>query len=131
MAEPIRPASLKQGALVTDLNPQAKQMADDSMVRNLEAQAHAIWPQEVELFRRYALADDVSILDAGCGTGEGAYRLADLFPRARVVGVDVLDQHLTLARSRYARYAPRLTFEQQSIFELDIAGGTFDLTVCR
>jgi hypothetical protein len=28
-----------------DLNPQAHQMADESMVRNLEAQAQAIWPQ--------------------------------------------------------------------------------------
>ncbi len=116
---------------MTDLNPQAKQMADDSMVRNLEAQALVIWPQEVELIRRYALADDILILDAGCGTGEGSYRLADLFPRARVLGVDVLDQHLNRARSRYARYAPRLTFEHQSIFGLDVAGGTFDLTVCR
>jgi hypothetical protein len=29
-----------------DLNPQGKQMADESMVRNLDAQARAIWPQE-------------------------------------------------------------------------------------
>src|SRR6266699_7259626 len=114
-----------------DLNPQAKQMGDDSMVRNLEAQALAIWAQEVELIRRYALADDILILVAGCGTGDGSYRLADLFPRARVLGLDVLDQHLNLARSRYARFAPRLTFEHQSIFGLDILGGTFDLTVCR
>jgi hypothetical protein len=29
-----------------DLNPQAKEMADESMVRNLAAQAEAIWPQK-------------------------------------------------------------------------------------
>jgi hypothetical protein len=28
------------------LNPQAKEMADESMVRTLAAQADAIWPQE-------------------------------------------------------------------------------------
>jgi SAM-dependent methyltransferase len=106
-------------------------MADESMVRNLAAQALAIWPQEVELIRRYALADDIAILDAGCGTGEGSSRLAELFPRARVLGVDILDAHLDLARSRYARLAPRLTFEHQSIFELAAADRTFDLTVCR
>ena len=38
-----------------DLNPQARQMADESMFRTLAAQAQAIWPQEVELFRRYQL----------------------------------------------------------------------------
>src|SRR5882672_5854042 len=109
---------------MSDTNPQAKQMADESMVRNLAAQAQAIWPQEVELIRRYALADDIAILDAGCGTGEGSSRLAELFPRARVLGVDVLDVHLDLARSRYARLAPLLTFERQSIFELAIADRT-------
>ena len=65
---------------MTDLNPQAKQMADESMVRNLDAQARAIWPQEAPLLRRYALPAEPRILDAGCGTGEGASRLAELFP---------------------------------------------------
>ena len=40
---------------MTELNPQARQMADESMVRNLAAQAQAIWPQEAPLFDRYAL----------------------------------------------------------------------------
>jgi ubiquinone/menaquinone biosynthesis C-methylase UbiE len=116
---------------LTDLNPQAKQMADESMVRNLDAQARAIWPQEVELFRRYALPPDARILDAGCGTGEIASRLAELFPRSTVLAVDIVDHHLELARSRYAHLAPRLSFEHQSIFELDAADRSFDLTVCR
>jgi len=116
---------------VTDLNPQAKQMADESMVRNLDAQARAIWPQEVPLIRRYALPAEPRILDAGCGTGEAASRLAELFPRARVAGVDIIDAHLELARSRYARLAPRLTFEHQSVFGLDFSDRSFDLTVCR
>ena len=116
---------------MTDLNPQAKQMADESMVRNLDAQARAIWPQEVELVRRYGLSGELRILDAGCGTGEGSSRLAELFPQARVLGVDILDQHLELARSRYARLAPRLSFEHRSVFGLELPDRTFDLTVCR
>src|SRR6266542_6859764 len=101
------------------------------MVRNLLAQAEAIWPQEVPLLRRYALPDEPRILDAGCGTGEAASRLAEMFPRASVLGVDILDQHLVAARRRYARLAPRLAFEHHSIFELPMPAGTFDLTVCR
>ena len=116
---------------MTDLNPQAKQMADESMVRNLDAQARAIWPQEVELFRRYALPAEARILDAGCGTGEIASRLAELYPRSTVLGVDIVDQHLDLARTRYAHFAPRLSFQHQSIFEFDAADLSFDLTVCR
>jgi ubiquinone/menaquinone biosynthesis C-methylase UbiE len=116
---------------LTDLNPQAKQMADESMVRGLDAQARAIWPQEIQLIRRYALPTDAHILDAGCGTGEGASRLAELFPSARVLGVDIIDHHLELARSRYANLGPRLVFEHQSVFGLQAADRTFDLTVCR
>jgi ubiquinone/menaquinone biosynthesis C-methylase UbiE len=117
---------------MTNLNPHEKQMADESMVRTLDAQARAIWPQESALIRRYGLADDIRILDAGCGTGEGSWRLAEMFPRATVLGVDVLDQSLDHARARHApRFAPRLTFENQSIFELRAPDGTYDLTVNR
>ncbi len=116
---------------MTDLNPQEKMMADESMVRNLEAQAQAIWPQERELIRRYGFADDIRVLDAGCGTGEGASRLAEMFPRAQVLGVDILDGHLELARERHARFGSRLRFENRSIFELGLPDATFDLTVCR
>jgi SAM-dependent methyltransferase len=122
---------LLTGEAVTDLNPQAKQMADESMVRGLDAQARAIWPQEQQLVRRYTIPAEARILDAGCGTGEGASRLAELFPRAHVVGVDVVDHHLELARSRYAKLATRLKFEHQSIFDLEFPDDSFDLTVCR
>src|SRR5204862_4003129 len=85
----------------------------------------------VPLLLRYALRAEPRILDAGCGTGEAASRLAELFPKSRVLGVDIIDAHLEVARSRYARLAPRLTFEHQSVFELEAPDGSFDLTVCR
>ena len=115
----------------TDLNPQARQMADESMVRNLDAQARAIWPQEVRLFDRYALPANARILDAGCGTGEISARLARLFPKADVHGIDIIDAHLDLARARYTDLSPRLDFSHQSIYEIAAEDHTFDLTVCR
>lgn len=116
---------------MTDLNPQREQMADESMVRNLDAQARAIWPQESALFDRYGLSGAMRILDAGCGTGEISRRLCEKFPQADVLGVDVLDHHLAYARERHAQHAARLRFEHQSIFELPAADATYDLTVCR
>jgi len=118
-------------APMTDLNPHAKQMADESMIRTLDAQARAIWPQESERIRRYGLPEQIRIIDVGCGTGEGSSRLAEMFPRAEVLGVDILDQSLDVARSRYARMAPRVRFENQSAFELREPDGSFDLTVNR
>jgi ubiquinone/menaquinone biosynthesis C-methylase UbiE len=116
---------------VTDLNPHGKQMADESMVRNLEAQTKAIWPQEVPLLRRYGLPDDIRILDAGCGTGEASRRLAELFPHSQVLGIDIIDAHLELARERGAHIGPRLRFEHKDLFALDIPDDSFDLTVNR
>src|SRR4051812_26095330 len=52
-------------------------MADESMTRTLEAQTNAIWPQEERLFLRYAMPATPCILDAGCGRGEAASRLAE------------------------------------------------------
>lgn len=116
---------------MTDLNPQGRQMADESMVRNLAAQADAIWPQELPLLDRYALPAEARILDAGCGTGEITSRLAQRFARASVLGVDIIDAHLDVARARYASFGARLRFAHQSVYELDAADGTYDLTVCR
>ncbi|HKO21715.1 MAG TPA: class I SAM-dependent methyltransferase, partial [Candidatus Eisenbacteria bacterium] len=116
---------------MTDLNPQREQMADESMVRNLEAQANAIWPQEAPLYKRYGLAPSIDILDGGCGTGEGSSRLAELYPQSKVLGVDVLDHHLELARNRYGRVASRVKFEHRSLYELGLPDASFDLTVCR
>jgi ubiquinone/menaquinone biosynthesis C-methylase UbiE len=115
----------------TNLNPQAKQMADESMVRNLAAQARAIWPQEAPLLLRYDLPPEPHILDAGCGTGEAASRIAELFPSAHVLGIDVIDASLELARQCYRSLAKRVAFEHQSIYDLKSADATFDLTVCR
>jgi ubiquinone/menaquinone biosynthesis C-methylase UbiE len=113
------------------LNPQAAQMADESMVRTLAAQALAIWPQEEPIFRRHGLTEGARVLDAGCGTGEISSRLATLFPTANVVGVDILEGPLAIARARHAALAPRLSFKQASIFELPFADGAHALTVCR
>ena len=114
-----------------DLNPQAKEMADESMVRTLAAQADAIWPQEKPLVERYRLPVEADVLDAGCGTGEISLRLAQTFPHARVLGVDIIDDHLELARARCAVLAERVRFENRSIFELGLPDAAFDLVVCR
>ena len=71
-----------------DRNPQAKQMADESMVRNLAAQAQAIWPQEEPLVRSYPAPS--AVLDVGCGTGEITSRVAGVFPAVQVESLNAV-----------------------------------------
>lgn len=126
-------------------NPQAEQMADESMIRNLAAQATAIWPQEERLFDRYALtpgplprrgegeSDEAvfKVADIGCGSGEITSRLALRYPQAHLIGVDILESSVAHARRAHAALAPRVQFQVGDAFALDLASARFDLVVCR
>lgn len=114
-----------------DRNPQAEQMGDESMARNLAHQAEAIWPQEQELFDRYGLSGAIRILDLGCGTGEITRRLAAWYPQATLVGIDILEGNLAIARRDSAFIGDRIRYEQGDAFALQYADGGFDLVVCR
>src|SRR6204780_1221945 len=112
-------------------NPHADQMADESMIRTLAAQANAIWPQEERLFARYALPPDCRIADIGCGSGEITSRLALMYARATLIGVDILESSVAYASRRYAALASRLSFQQGGAFALAFESAQFDRVVCR
>ncbi|KFN41009.1 class I SAM-dependent methyltransferase [Arenimonas oryziterrae] len=117
--------------MTQDRNPQAEQMGDESMVRNLAHQAQAIWPQESPLFARYGLSGPLRILDLGCGTGEISRRLAALYPQASVLGIDILESNLRLARRDSAGLGEQVRYEVGDAFALASDDATFDLVVCR
>ncbi len=106
-------------------------MGDESMARNLALQAQAIWPQEHVLFDRYGLEGAICILDLGCGTGEITRRLALRYPQARIVGVDILEGNLAIARRDSAAFAGRVSYTAGDAFALQQAAADFDLVVCR
>jgi SAM-dependent methyltransferase len=111
--------------------PQAREMADESMVRNLAAQAEAIWPQEEPLFLRHPLPAGARVLDVGCGTGEIVSRLAARFGQVSFLGIDVEEPHLDRARARCAAFGPRVRFEPGDALALALDSDQFDLVVCR
>jgi len=106
-------------------------MADESMVRNLAAQAEAIWPQEEPIFARHPPPADARILDVGCGTGEIVARLAARFPQATLVGVDLEESHLQRAREKCAALGARVRFQRDDALALSFPDAAFDLVVCR
>ncbi|HJU40506.1 MAG TPA: methyltransferase domain-containing protein [Tahibacter sp.] len=116
---------------MNERNPQAEQMGDASMARNLAYQAEAIWPQERVLFDRYALGAAPRILDLGCGTGEITRRLAERYRDAELVGVDILESNLAIARDASAGLGARVRYEHGDAFALAYPDAHFDLVVCR
>jgi len=112
-------------------SPQAKEMADESMVRNLTVQAEAIWPQEEPIFTRHPPAKGARVLDAGCGTGEITARLSALFSDAWFVGIDLEEPHLEMARQRCAPFGLRVCFERGDVLSLPFEERSFDLVVSR
>lgn len=105
-------------------------MADESMVRNLAAQAIAIWPQESPIFARHDPGSG-AVLDVGCGTGEITARLAAMFPAATFVGVDLEEPHLERARTRCAEFGDRVRFQSGDALALPFDDASFELVVCR
>jgi ubiquinone/menaquinone biosynthesis C-methylase UbiE len=68
----------------------------------------------VRLVRAVRPEPDV-ILDLGCGAGSVSLRLAEAFPKARVLGLDIDGTLLVLARARCAALADRVSFVEADL----------------
>ena len=73
--------------------------------------------------------DEFSILDIGTGSGCIAISLALMFPKATVVGVDVSEEALAVARQNAKHLNAQVNFLNHDILNKDFGDETFDLMV--
>ena len=106
-------------------------MADESMLRTLAAQIEAIWPQEKALINFYRLPRNARVLDVGAGSGEFSARMAEAYPDAQVLGVELLEASVQYARRKHAAYVPRLRFETGDAYALAQPDNSFDMVANR
>lgn len=67
-----------------------------------------------------------NILDVGCADGTLTNKIAQTFPKSKVVGIDVYSKALNLARKKY----PRIKFIKANAHKLPFQKNAFDLIVC-
>jgi SAM-dependent methyltransferase len=87
------------------------------------------WERAAELADLLALLPDVKdrrVLDLGCGAGQLSQHLAAR-GAAEVIGVDISERMLELARTRWAH--PRVRHERMAIEEASFTPARFDLVV--
>jgi SAM-dependent methyltransferase len=87
------------------------------------------WTTAFELPSLLSLLPDVTgrrVLDLGCGAGQLAHYLADE-GAAEVVGVDLSDTMLAIARSEWSH--PNVAYERASMEDASFPPGRFDLVV--
>jgi SAM-dependent methyltransferase len=108
-------------------------------VRRFFAEAAPGWDERVdpegsahlaplaEAVERLALSPE-RVLDVGTGTGAGALWLAQRFPAAELLGIDVAPEMIELARAK-AREEGRVRFEVGDVAEAVAGGDRFDLII--
>ncbi|MEM1370481.1 MAG: class I SAM-dependent methyltransferase [Cyanobacteria bacterium P01_H01_bin.15] len=74
---------------------------------------------------------DVRILDAGCGSGVGTEYLGHLNPAASIVGIDLSEGALAVAKERCQKSgAQNVEFHHLSLFDSEQLAGEFELINC-
>jgi SAM-dependent methyltransferase len=98
----------------------------------LRVLARVMWPTTRRLLARVGVPEDARCLDVGCGGGDVTIPLARLASRGRVVGVDVDETKLRLARAEAADAGvDNLEFWYEDVTRAPHAPGRFDLVYAR
>jgi SAM-dependent methyltransferase len=71
------------------------------------------------------------VVDVGCGRGRALRMLKILLRPTRLVGVDILDRDLTIARERARRDRLEVELLQNDCAALDLADGSADVVFCH
>jgi 2-polyprenyl-3-methyl-5-hydroxy-6-metoxy-1,4-benzoquinol methylase len=71
------------------------------------------------------------ILDAGCGTGNISIELAKTFPDAEVIGIDITDRSIKIAKKRAQKDTPNLSIQKSNLMQYDPSLGVFDYIHCQ
>ncbi|HEV3137331.1 MAG TPA: class I SAM-dependent methyltransferase [Pirellulales bacterium] len=99
----------------------------DLAAERLRLLAEVFAPSTREFLEGLAVHDPRRILDLGCGPGYTTRLLADVFPRADVLGLDNSDAFIEIARQTHHE---RVAYQLADVTQ-PLPGGPYDLIYCR
>lgn len=80
------------------------------------------------VLKKYVFLEDKRILEAGCGTGRFCCLLARDFPASKVVGIDISENALEIAKSmKLLLGLDNVEFKKGDLFSIDSPDNYFDL----
>jgi demethylmenaquinone methyltransferase/2-methoxy-6-polyprenyl-1,4-benzoquinol methylase len=95
----------------------------DFITRALSFWRDAYWKRD--LIDALPVLDSPFCLDLACGTGDIAHLLADKYPTGSIVGLDITEPMLALARARST--SPNVHFVRQDMTSLNFDSGSADI----
>lgn len=117
----------REHAAIATLGPVTDGVSLEVM-RQYEENPYPRWTiNPMNAFAATAQPQERDILVAGCGTGQHAVQLAQLYPRARVLAVDISMTSLAYARRKTRELGlHNVEYAKADILELGAIGRTFD-----
>jgi ubiquinone/menaquinone biosynthesis methyltransferase len=95
----------------------------DFITRALSFWQDAAWKRD--LMKQLPRLDSPLCLDLACGTGDLSFLLARKYPAGRIIGIDITEKMLALARHR--NNCPNVGFFRQDMGRLDVDSGSVDI----
>ena len=118
-----------QDALVNSQVLSEKAYRDTSNLdkrKSLYQYTHPYFNIEDEVIRLHSLRDDESLLDVGCGTGKLLLKTAELFPNARLVGLDISEGMFQAAQKRVREGGLNISFQTGDVQHIPFLDNSFD-----
>jgi ubiquinone/menaquinone biosynthesis C-methylase UbiE len=80
-----------------------------------------------KILKKFISKKDKLILEAGCGTGRFCYLLSRDFPNSQIIGIDISDNSLKLAKKFFIQNQANLIFKKMDLFNTNYEKNTFDV----
>lgn len=94
--------------------------------RNLERAQRRLVMKSIELLK---VQPGQRVLDLACGRGKSSFILGTLHPQTAVVGVDLLHEHVQVARTLFGQ-VDNVSYAVGSAMQLDYPEKSFDRVIC-